>query len=77
MDLRAALEPPLDAAGLLDVVPELSLARELEGSSYHHLDTLDHVLEVVRGVECELEEGRIGALVGEDSVKGLRLAALL
>ena len=77
MDLRAALEPPLDAAGLLDVVPELSLARELEGSPYHHLDTLDHVLEVVRGVECELEEGRIGALVGEDSVKGLRLAALL
>ncbi|MGH3107627.1 MAG: HD domain-containing protein [Rubrobacter sp.] len=77
MDLRAALEPPLDAAGLLDVVPELSLARELEGSPYHHLDTLDHVLEVVRGVECELEEGRIGALVGEDSVQGLRLAALL
>jgi poly(A) polymerase len=77
LDSRAALEPPLDAAGLLDVVPELSLARELEGSPYHHLDTLDHVLEVVRGVECELEEGRIGALVGEDSVQGLRLAALL
>jgi poly(A) polymerase len=77
LDLRAALEPPLDTACLLDCVPELSLARELEGSPYHHLDTLDHVLEVVRGVECELQEGRVGALVGEDRVQGLRLAALL
>ena len=77
MDLRAALEPPLNTAGLLDVVPELSLARELEGSQYHHLDTLDHVLEVVRGVERELEEGRVGARVDEDRVQGLRLAALL
>ena len=77
MDLRAALETPLDTVGLLEVVPELSLARELEGSLYHHLDTLDHVLEVVRGVECELDEGRVGARVGEDSVQGLRLAALL
>jgi poly(A) polymerase len=67
----------MDTVGLLDVVPELSLARELEGSPYHHLDTLDHVLEVVRGVERELEEGRIGARVGEDRVQGLRLAALL
>ena len=77
MDLRAALETPLDTVGLLEVVPELALARELEGSLYHHLDTLDHVLEVVRGVECELDEGRVGARVGEDSVQGLRLAALL
>ena len=77
MDLRAALEPPLDTTGLLEIVPELSLARELEGSPYHHLDTLDHVLEVIRGVERELEEGRVGARVGEDRVQGLRLAALL
>jgi poly(A) polymerase len=77
LDLRAALEPPLDPVGLLDVVPELSLARELEGSQYHHLNTLDHVLEVVRGVERELEEGRVGARVGEDRVQGLRLAALM
>jgi poly(A) polymerase len=75
--LHVALEPPLDTVGLLGVIPELSLARELEGSSYHHLNTLDHVLEVVRGVERELEEGRIGARVREDSVHGLRLAALL
>jgi poly(A) polymerase len=77
LDLRTALKPPLDTVGLLGVIPELSLARELEGSPYHHLDTLDHVLEVVSGVERELEESRIGASVGEDSVQGLRLAALL
>jgi poly(A) polymerase len=77
LDLRAALEPPLDAVGLLGAVPELSLARELEGSPYHHLNTLDHVLEVVRGVERELDEGRIGARVREDRLQGLRLAALL
>ena len=77
MDLGAALEPPLDLARLLESVPELSLSRELEGSPYHHLDTLDHVLEVVRGVERELEEGRVGARVRDDRVRGLRLAALL
>jgi poly(A) polymerase len=77
LDLRAALEPPLDADGLLKAVPELSLARDLEASAYHHLDTFEHVLEVVRGVERELGEGRVGALVGEERVDGLRLAALL
>ena len=77
MDLRAALEPPLDTACLLDAVPELSLARKLEGSQYHHLNTLDHVIEVIRGVERELEEGKVGARVREDRVQGLRLAALL
>jgi poly(A) polymerase len=77
LDLGAALEPPLDLARLLESVPELSLSRELEGSPYHHLDTLDHVLEVVRGVERELEEGRVGARVRDDRVRGLRLAALL
>jgi poly(A) polymerase len=77
LDLRTALEPPLNLAGLLDAVPELSLARELEGSPYHHLDTLDHVLEVVRGVERELEENRVGARVREKHLQGLRLAALL
>jgi len=77
LDLRAVLEPPLDTVGLLDAVPELSLARELEGSPYHHLNTLDHVIEVVRGVERELQEGRVKARVREDRVPALRLAALL
>jgi poly(A) polymerase len=77
LELRAVLEPPLHTVGLLDAVPELSLARELEGSPYHHLDTLDHVIEVVRGVERELEEGSVNARVREDRVHALRLAALL
>ncbi len=75
--LFAALEPPVDPAVFLKAVPELSLARGLEGSPYHHLDTLDHVLEVVRRVEEELETGRLGARVPEERVEGLRLAALL
>ena len=75
--LYAALEPPLEPAAFLEAVPELSLARGLEGSPYHHLDTLDHVLEVVRRVEEELEVGRLGARVPAGRVEGLRLAALL
>jgi len=75
--LYAALEPPLDPAAFLEAVPELSLARGLEGSPYHHLDTLDHVLEVVRRVEEELEVRRLGARVPVGRVEGLRLAALL
>ena len=72
-----ALEPPVDPTELLDRVPELSLARGLEGSPYHHLDTLDHILEVIRRVERELVENRLGARVPEDRIDGLRLAALL
>lgn len=75
--LYAALEPPSDPATFLEAVPELSLARGLEGSPYHHLDTLDHVLEVVRRVEEELEVRRLGARVPAGRLDGLRLAALL
>ena len=75
--LYVALEPPSDPAAFLEAVPELSLARGLEGSPYHHLDTLDHVLEVVRRVEEELEVRRLGARVPAGRVEGLRLAALL
>ena len=77
MDLHAALKPPLDERALTEAVPELVLARDLEASAYHHLDTFEHVLEVVRGVERELEEGRLDARVREERVRGLRLAALL
>ena len=72
-----ALEPPVEPAELLEQVPELSLARGLEGSPYHHLDTLDHVLEVIRRVEQELAEDRLSARIPEDRLDGLRLAALL
>ena len=77
MDLREALGPPLDSGRLLDAVPELSLSRGVEQSPYHHLDTFEHTLEVVRGVERELEEARLGARVAQHRVEGLRLAAAL
>jgi poly(A) polymerase len=77
LNLLEALEPPLDVGRLLDAVPELSLSRGVEQSPYHHLDTFDHTLEVVRGVERELEEARLGARVRGDRVEGLRLAAAL
>jgi len=73
----AALAPPLDVEALLREVPELSLARGQGQGPYHHLDTLEHILEAVRGVERELEEGRVGAGVGEDGARGLLLAGLL
>jgi poly(A) polymerase len=75
LGLREALEPPLDERGLLEAIPELSLSRGIEQSPFHHLDTFEHTLEVVRGVERELEETRLGARVGR--VEGLRLAAAL
>jgi poly(A) polymerase len=77
LDLREALGPPLDSGRLLDAVPELSLSRGVEQSPYHHLDTFEHTLEVVRGVERELEEARLGARVAQHRVEGLRLAAAL
>jgi poly(A) polymerase len=77
LDLLEALEPPLDVGRVLDAVPELSLMRGVEQSPYHHLDTFEHTLEVVRRVERELEEARLGARVSREHVGGLRLAAAL
>ena len=70
LDLREVLGPPLDVGRLLDAVPELSLSRGIEQSPYHHLDTFEHTLEVVRGVERELEEARLGARVAQHRVEG-------
>lgn len=39
-------------------VPELRLAQNQGQGPFHHLDTLDHILETVRGVERELAEER-------------------
>jgi poly(A) polymerase len=75
--LREALAPPLDEKGILEAVPELSLARGLGQGPFHHLDVFDHTLEVLRGVERELAGGRLGVRAREDRVEGLRLAALL
>lgn len=77
MSFFEALEPPLDVERALSEVPELSLSRGLAQSPYHHLDTLDHILEVCRRVEHELEEGEVGANVLPERLEGLRLAALL
>jgi poly(A) polymerase len=41
------------------------------------LDTFEHTLEVVQGVERELEENRVGARVEPGRVQGLRFAATL
>jgi len=76
LGLFEALEPPLDERGLLGVVPELSLSRGIEQGAYHHLDTFEHTLEVVRGVERELEENRLGARVGRERVEGLPASPL-
>lgn len=75
--VHEALAPPLDIAVLLDEVPELALAKGQSQGPFHHLDTLGHTLEVVRRVEAELEEHRLGARVGEGAREGLRLVGLL
>lgn len=75
--LTQALVPPADLDTLLELVPELTLSRDLRQGPFHHLHTLDHTLEVVRGVEREFEKNRIGARIAEEYVEGLRLAALL
>jgi poly(A) polymerase len=62
---------------LLREVPELRLARNQGQGPFHHLDTLEHILETVRGVERELAENRIGARVGEEGHYGLRIVGLL
>ena len=77
MNIRETLEPPLDEGGVLRAVPELSLARDVGQGPFHHLDAFGHTLQVVRRVERELEENRLGAHVAEGRVEGLRLAAVL
>jgi poly(A) polymerase len=62
---------------LLREVPELHLSRNQGQGPFHHLDILEHVLEVVRGIEWELSEGRIGAKVSEEGHYGLRVVGLL
>jgi poly(A) polymerase len=73
--LLEALRQPLDREELIRLVPELGLSRSLRQSEYHHLDALDHVLDTVRLVRRELEEGELGAEVRRPA--GLLLAALL
>ncbi len=62
---------------LLREVPKLRLARNQAQGPFHHLDTLEHILETVRGVEWELCEDRIGARVCEEGRYGLFIVGLL
>lgn len=71
------LELPVKEAEILDVVPELALAKGLGQGPYHHLDVLDHTLEVVRCVERELDENLLGARISPERLGGLRLVGLL
>lgn len=77
MDIYGTLEAPRDVGALLKAVPELELAKGLEQGPFHHLDVFGHTLEVIRGIERELDEGRIGANIREDRVDALRLVGLL
>ncbi len=77
MDVNQLLEPPVSEAEVLEAVPELTLAKGLGQGPYHHLDVLGHTMEVVRGVERELEEDVLGARVPPGRVTGLRLVGLL
>jgi hypothetical protein len=61
LHLPEAIGPPLDVGELLEAVPGLSLSRGVEQTPYHHLDTFERTLEVVRGVERELEEARLSS----------------
>ncbi|CAN5675577.1 hypothetical protein BH24ACT22_BH24ACT22_05940 [soil metagenome] len=71
------LEPTIDEAEVLEVVPELALAKGLGQGPYHHLDVLDHTLEVVRSIERELDEDLLGARISPERLGGLRLLGLL
>lgn len=75
--LLEALEPPLRSERLLEVVPELGLARGVGQGDFHHLDALGHILETIRAVEHELDERELGARVPEERRDGLRLAGLV
>jgi poly(A) polymerase len=75
--IHEALEHPLDVGTLLREVPELQLARGQGQGAFHHLDTLEHILDTIRCVEMELAEGRIGARVGKEGRYGLLLVGLL
>ncbi len=77
MNANRILAPPVDEAEVLDAVPELALAKGLGQGPYHHLDVLDHTLEVVRSIERELEEDLLGARISPERIEGLRLVGLL
>ncbi len=75
--LAGALAPPMDIGRLRELAPELDLAEGMEQGPFHHLDVLDHTLEVIRGVDREIEEPVLGTRVGPEQAGDLRVVALL
>ena len=67
----------MDVAEVLGAVPELALAKGLGQGPYHHLDVLDHTLEVLRSIERERQEDLLGARILPERTGGLRLVGLL
>lgn len=61
----------------MEAVPELGLARGVGQGDFHHLDALGHILQTIREIEGELQEGRLSARVPEERRDGLRLVGLL
>lgn len=77
MSIHETLEDTLDVNALLREIPELRLARGQGQGSFHHLDTLEHILETVRSIKRELAEDQIGARVGEEGREALFMVGLL
>ncbi len=75
--LAGALAPPMDVRRLRELAPELDPAEGMEQGPFHHLDVLDHTLEVIRGVDREIEEPVLGTRVGPELAGDLRVVALL
>jgi poly(A) polymerase len=75
--VHETLEHTIDVGTLLREIPELRLAQGQGQGAFHHLDTLEHILETVRGIKKELAEDQIGARVGEEGREALFMVGLL
>lgn len=75
--LQEALAPPLEPERVLEMVPELGLARGVGQGGFHHLDTFGHILQTIREVQRELDERSLGARIPDVRHDGLRLVGLL
>lgn len=72
-DATAALRTLDDVGGLGGLVPELEDCRGVDQSEYHHLDVLDHTLEVVRTV-TSIAHSPEGVFRGDSGLVAKRLA---
>jgi poly(A) polymerase len=68
---------PLEPERVLEMVPELGLARGVGQGDFHHLDTFGHILQTIREVQRELDERSLGARIPDARHDGMRLVGLL